>query len=118
MNTMTGLILKLILMPLTIVAADYLLPGLTFSSIYQPIVVGLIIAAIGHAMEIAFLKNGTIWINNFLDFVAAAAVLYFSPTFLSGVTVTLGAAMIVALFIGLVEYFQHMYFVKSGKAQS
>lgn len=113
---MTGLIMKLIGSPLVVYLSSLLFPRLIdFTALYQPIAVGIIIALVGHVMELLLLKKGTVWISTALDFGAAFIVLYLSSFIFPGARVTVTGAMITAAIIAIAEHLQHMYLVKVDK---
>ncbi len=54
----------------------YLLPGVDFASLWQPILVGLVLALIGVAMEYSILRRGTLWVSVAADFAASVLIVY------------------------------------------
>lgn len=109
--------MKLIICPLTVYISDILFKGVFYSTIYQPIVVGLILAVSAHMMEVLMLKRDTQWMSLALDFVAATAIVYFSQFFLRGSVVSLNGALLTAFLLGITEYFQHMWLISTGKTK-
>lgn len=114
---MTGLVMKLIVCPLTVLAADYFLRNLNYSSLYQPILVGLVIAVGGHLAEVLLLKRGTLWISTIVDFILAIVVVYYSQFFLSGAYVTWPGAAITAAVISVIEAGTHLFLIRSGRTK-
>jgi len=114
---MTSLILKIILTPLCIVAADWLIPGVRFGNYSQAVLLGLILAVVGVVMEYVLLKRGTLWISTILDVVVSAVLIYFIARMLPGTVVTFGGALITGVILGAVEYFLHLWLIKSGMAK-
>ena len=114
---MTGLIMKLIICPLVVYLADVLSNEVNYAALYQPILVGLILAALAHTMEVFFLKKETIWLSTGLDFVAAAAVLYISGLVIPGATVTFIGAIVTALVLTATEIAQHLWLTKKDKTE-
>lgn len=114
---MTGLIMKLIACPLTIVFADALFRGVRYASIYQSIGVGLILAVLAHLLETVILKKGTLWISTIADFGAAFVIIYFSQYFLRNARVTFTGALLTAILVALIEYFVHTYLINADKTK-
>jgi hypothetical protein len=56
---MTGLIIKLIVCPITVIFASYIFPNVGYTY-WQPIIVGLILAVAAHMMEVFLIKEGYI----------------------------------------------------------
>lgn len=114
---MLGFIMKIILMPVVVALSDYFLANVNYGSLYQAVMVGIIIAVIGQLMEVMLLRRGTVWTSTVLDFAAAYAVVYFSQYFFPGSSVTLVGAFMVAVVIGLTEYLMHRWLVNTGRAE-
>ena len=114
-NTMTGLIMKLIICPLTLIISDYLFADVYYLYIYQAIFTGITIALVAHLMELFLLKPGTLLISTIADFLVAFVIVYFSHIILPGVKVTLIGGALVSTLLALTEYFQHLYLIRSGK---
>ena len=115
---MTGIILKIIFCPIAVAAVSFVLPThIYYPSFYYPLFVGLVIALVGHAMEIMLLQSETVWLSTMLDIGAAALITYFSQYLLDGSYVTFWGAFITALVVGATEHLQHSYLVSSGKTR-
>ncbi|MBC2581922.1 DUF2512 family protein [Clostridium sp. DJ247] len=114
---MTGLIMKIIICPLAVLSSDYLFTDVYFPYAYQAIVLGLILAVAAHVMELLFLKKGTFWINNVLDFIAAAVIVYVGQFFLTGARITFIGALLTSALLTITEYFQHLHLIRSGKTE-
>lgn len=114
---MTGFILKLIGCPLLVYIADLFIPGVRYANIVQIILVGVIIAIVGHLMEVLLLRSTTITMSTILDFLAAFAIVYLSQFFLPGAAITFAGALLTALIIAIAEYAQHLYLTKTHKTQ-
>ena len=112
---MTGLIMKLIICPLTLIISDYLFADVYYLYIYQALFTGITIALVAHFMELFLLKPGTLLISTIADFLAAFVIVYFSHIILPGVKVTLIGGALVSTLLALTEYFQHLYLIRSGK---
>jgi uncharacterized membrane protein YeaQ/YmgE (transglycosylase-associated protein family) len=112
---MMGLLIKLVVCPITVIFASYLFPTMSYGAIYQPIIVGLILAAAGHIMELFLLKPGTFWISTFADFIAATLIVYIVSMFFEAAYVTFVAALFTGFLLAVTEYFQHQWLLKYGK---
>lgn len=114
---MVGLIIKIIVCPIVLLLSDYFLGDVNFSYVSQAIIVGIVLAIIGHVMELLLLKRKTVWLNTSLDFGAAFAVVFLSQYFARGISITIPGALIVAFVVAVAEHFVHLYLVRSGRAK-
>jgi uncharacterized membrane protein YeaQ/YmgE (transglycosylase-associated protein family) len=113
---MLGLLVKLIVCPLTVMFAAYILPNVNYTYWYQPVIVGLVLAVAAHSMELMLLREGTLWLSTFMDFVAGTLVVYFVSLFMMA-TVTFFGAILTALLLTLTEIVQHRWLIRSGRTQ-
>jgi uncharacterized membrane protein YvlD (DUF360 family) len=114
---MIGLILKIVVSPLSILFTDYFSEEINYPNIYSVIIVGLIIAFTGHLLELYTLRKGTLWISTAMDFTAATAIIYLSQLFIRGTMNTIGGALVTAVIICIFEVMLHYYLIKSGKTR-
>lgn len=114
---MKGLIIKLFVCPITVILASILFAQVHYPALYQPILVGIVLALVGYGMETLVLRKGTIWTSTILDFSASAAIVYFSALIFAGARVTLLGALLTAFLLGLTEHLQHKMLVESGRTQ-
>lgn len=114
---MVGFIMKVIMLPVIVAFSDFFLANVDYGTLFRAVVVGLILAVVGQLMEVLMLRRGTIWTSTVLDFVVAYAVVYFSQYFFPGAAVSFVGAFIIAVVIGLVEYLEHTWLVRSGRAE-
>lgn len=114
---MTSLIMKIIICPLAVLLSDYLFADIYFPYIYQAIILGIILAVAAYVMELLFLKKGTFWINNVLDFILATVIVYVSQFFFTGARITFIGALLTSALLTITEYFQHLYLIRSGKTK-
>jgi len=114
---MLNLIMKLIILPIAVTFAGYMLINVNFSAAYQPIVIGLTLAVAGHLLEWALLSKNTFWLSLIVDFVTAAVIIYFSGYFFFNADVTFLGAVVTALFLTAIELFVHLWLVRSGRAR-
>jgi hypothetical protein len=112
-----SLLLKIFTCPIALIIAMYLFPGVDYTSIWQPIVVGLVLAVVGVAMEYFILKRGALWLSVAADFVTSVLIVYFLSNLLWNASVTFLGAVLIGLLLGVIEYFTHRYLISSGQAQ-
>ncbi|MFZ5986053.1 MAG: DUF2512 family protein [Bacillota bacterium] len=114
---MTGLLMKLVICPVTLLISDVLFNGVNYYNIYQPIIVGIVLAVAAHMMELLLLRKGTLRMSNIADFIAAFAIVYLSQFLLPFAAVTFTGALFTAALLTITEHFQHLYLIKSGKTR-
>ncbi len=115
---MTGLIIKLIVCPITIIVASYIFPNVEYTYLWQPIAVGLIVAIAAHMMEVFLLRENTFWISALMDFGAATLMVYFVSLFLVGAEdVTVFGSFLTGLLLTITEMFQHRYLIRNGRTR-
>ncbi|MBT2650084.1 DUF2512 family protein [Bacillus sp. ISL-34] len=115
---MKSLLLKIFVCPITLIIAMYFFAGINYLSIWQPIVIGLVLAFVGVGMEYFILRNGTLWISVGADFVTSVLIVYFLSNLLWNASVTFLGAIFVGIILGVIEYFTHRFLISSGKAQN
>lgn len=109
--------MKIIMCPLVVILASYLFPNVNYSALSQPIVVGLVLALAGTMMEYLFLREGTLWMNTGMDFVASSVIVYFMTLFFIGARVTVLGAILTGLLLAITEHFTHVYLIQSSKTR-
>lgn len=114
---MIGLIIKVLVCPLVVYISDMVFKDINYINSYQAIITGLVIAVIGHIMEVFILKKGTLWISSFADLAASFIIVYLSQFFLPGSYITPAGAAITALIIAITEHLEHIYLIKEGKTK-
>jgi uncharacterized membrane protein YvlD (DUF360 family) len=110
------LLLKILIAAVIVLVSDFLIANVFYPSFYQPILVGIVLAAVGYMMEKALLRRGTVWVTTGLDIVASAILLYISVYFFPGSRITLDGALLTALFLGIAEYFYHHWLIRGERA--
>jgi hypothetical protein len=115
--TLTSLILKIFACPIAVIVAMYLFPGVDYGSLWQAIVVGIVLALVGVAMEYFLLRRGTLWLSVAADFAVSVLIVYFLSNFLVDTSVTFLGAILIGLLLGIIEYITHRYLISSGKTQ-
>lgn len=114
---MTSLAMKIVICPIAVLLSSYIFPNVYYPNWFQAILVGIILAAGGVMLEYLFLREGTLWSSNIIDFVASFLIVYFVSQFLPGAVVTFWGAFLVALLITVTEHFQHAFLIRSGRTQ-
>lgn len=112
---MAGFIVKIILCPMAVLFASFILTNVTFSMWYQPIILGVIIAIVGYFMEVLMLRRDTNWLTVLLDFFMSAAIVYFGSLIFGNSFVSFWGAVFTGLIIAVVEVFQHYWLLYSGR---
>lgn len=113
---MWGLLVKLIVCPLVIILANVIFANVNYTVLYQPIIVGLILALFAHMMEVMFLKRGTLWISTIFDFIAATLIVYL-VSLLQEAKVTFLGAILTAIILMVTEIIQHLWLIRSGRTK-
>lgn len=114
---MVGLIMKLIICPVTLIISDVLFRGLNYATVSQAIIVGVVLALSAHMMELLLLRKENFWISTIADFIASFAIVYFSQFFFANARITFSGALFAAILLTFTEYFQHMYLIKTGRTR-
>jgi uncharacterized membrane protein len=109
--------MKLVICPLTVIASSYLFPNVNYASLYQPIILGFILAVAGVMMEYLFLREGTVWLSTAMDFAASVLIVYFVSQFFVGAAVTFFGAILTGLLLAVTEYFTHNWLIRTGRTQ-
>lgn len=114
---MTSLWIKFFGCPLGVILAAWLLPNVDYTSYYQPIVIGFILAGVGVLMEYLLLREGTLWTSTMLDFAASVLIVYFVSKLMPGAAVTWIGAILTGALLAVLEYFTHLWLIRNGKTQ-
>ncbi|WP_026701485.1 DUF2512 family protein [Salibacterium aidingense] len=114
---MIGLIIKIFICPITVLISSFIFPNVNFENLWQPIIVGLILAVCAHVLEIFILKEGTFWFSSIVDFIAASIIVYVVSLFFTTATVTIFGAFLTGLLLSITELAQHNWLIKSGKTE-
>ncbi|MGC4379376.1 DUF2512 family protein [Fictibacillus sp. Mic-4] len=114
---MTGLLIKIFVCPTILIIASFILPNVHYSSAYQAAIVGLVLALVGHMMEVMLLREDTLVLSAVLDFFASTLIVYFVSAWLPNTTVTFPGAILTAVLLTIAEIPLHRYLVRSGQAR-
>lgn len=109
--------MKVIACPLVVYICDMIFNDICYSSPYQAIITGLVLAVAGHMMEVLMLKKGTLWVSTFVDLIVFFGLIYVSQFFFPGAYINITGAAITAIILSAAEHFQHMYLIKEGKTR-
>ncbi|WP_163969814.1 phage holin family protein [Oceanobacillus halotolerans] len=112
---MTGLIVKLLICPIGLIIASWLLPNVNFTFWYQPILLGIVLAIIGYFMEVLMLREETKGLSLFLDFAASVAIIYVGAWLMLGVSISFWGAILTAAILAITEIVQHNWLLRSGR---
>lgn len=112
---MSGFLVKIIVCPLIVYISGIFFRQVSFTALYQPIIIGLILAVAAHTIELYTLKPGTLWISTAIDFVTATPIIYIVPFFMKGLSISFGGAIFTALLFTITEVFQHSWLINSNK---
>ncbi|MFT4412605.1 DUF2512 family protein [Fredinandcohnia humi] len=110
---MTGLFMKIIILPLVVAICAGIFGNVDYVRWYQPIIVGLLLAIVGHLMEVMMLRRNTEVITDITDFITAALVVYFVSIFLEGARVSFWGAVLTALVVTLIEIPVHRWLTRT-----
>ncbi|MCP8615411.1 DUF2512 family protein [Salirhabdus salicampi] len=113
---MSGLVMKLFMCPIGVILAWIMFPNVFYTTIFQPIIIGFILAVSAHLMEILILRKLTFWVSTIADFIAATLIVYFVSQ-LQVTYVTFFGAILTALLLTITEIIQHRWLIKSGKTK-
>jgi uncharacterized membrane protein YvlD (DUF360 family) len=116
-SQMTSFLLKIIVCPLGVILAAYALSGVQYAAYYQPILVGIALAVVGVIMEYVLLHRGTLWVSTLLDFIVTAIVVYYASNSMAGAYVTFMGAVWTSVLLTVVEYFLHLWLIRSGRTR-
>ena len=104
---MNNFFLKLFLTPGVLFLADIFSPSISFTNPWRIVSVGLFIAVLNFVLDTTLLRRtGTSWLA-IIEFVATAVVVYFAPSFVTGVVVTTTGALLSGVLLGISEYCTH-----------
>lgn len=114
---MTGLWIKLVSCTAFVFLTDAITDHVDFTGWFQAVVMGVILAIIGHLMEVLLLRPGRLWTMTILDFFATAALAYIGQWFLPGTFITVIGALLLSSFLTIVEYYLHRWLIYHGKTE-
>lgn len=110
-----NLLIKFVGIPVIVIVAGYLLQGIDFANVYQPIIVGLTIGAVGYFLEFLIVRKGLLWAGIAIDFIAAVFIFYSISNMLPGARVTFLNVVLIAIVLMIVEYFVHRHLITNDK---
>lgn len=110
-----NLVLKLVWFSVTLILADLYLESLDYSSIYQPIIVSIVLAIVGVFMERSMLSDHTFWRSLIADYITAVVIVYASGFFLPNAAINIYGAMYGSAFLGLMEYIMHRWLLRTDR---
>jgi hypothetical protein len=104
---MVMLLIKLIVCPLLVGLADLMMADVFFPSTLSVVLIGVVLAVIGTAMEFIMLRPGTLWLTTIADGAATAGIVYVSQFLIAGAYVSVVAALLTGGLFALAEYYMH-----------
>ncbi|UOQ94316.1 YndM family protein [Halobacillus shinanisalinarum] len=114
---MTSLLVKIVTLPIVLILAMYFLESVNYGSIWQPIMVAIVLTAIGIVMEYMLLKDeGSLWKSTILDFITSFIIIWGFSNIFAGAEVTFVGALLTSLVIGISEYLLHKHLISTRKA--
>ncbi|WP_076850175.1 DUF2512 family protein [Rubeoparvulum massiliense] len=114
---MSSLMMKILICPIGVAVAGWLFPNVYYAGLYQPLVVGLLLAIAGFFLEYLVLRKGTLWISTVLDFIATALLVYLISNLFMDAVVSVFGAILTAGLLTVVEYFTHRWLIRTGRAE-
>ncbi|WP_110943555.1 hypothetical protein [Virgibacillus senegalensis] len=112
---MISLLIKIVMLPIIILFFSYFFEGVYFESIWQTIAAIVLLAVVGVVMEAVLLRRKTFWLSIVLDFAATAVLLLVIAEVFDSIHVSLTGAILIALVVGVQEYFVHLLLINNGK---
>lgn len=103
---MISFIIKLIVTPLLILLATRVSTEIEYPLLYQPILIGLILAGIGQIMELKLFETRLVSLCLLIDFTAAVGIIYISQFLFNNSLITPKATLMTSVIFLLSEYFQ------------
>ncbi|HEX6593503.1 MAG TPA: DUF2512 family protein [Bacillota bacterium] len=114
---MVGLLMKLIIAPSGVIIASWIFPNVNFANWFQPIILGIIIAFVGHFMEVLMLREDTNWMTTIADFVVASAIVYFGAMFFVNADVTFWGSILTGGLLAIAEIFLHSWLINNERTK-
>lgn len=110
---MINFLLKLTVIPVIVIIADLFSENqIYFGSVYEALIIGLVIAVVNLAIEHFMFRRGTFWVTTIIDFVLAVCLLFFGTNMFDDAYLGTLGAVSTALIITLYEYFLHLRLMK------
>nr|WP_275583899.1 DUF2512 family protein [Scopulibacillus daqui] len=117
-QTVTNVILKIVLTPVIIIIADlFSNVQINYGTAYEAVIIGVIVGLINFAVELLLFRRGTFWITTIADFVITMFVIFFGSNVFRDAYIGALGAFTLSLIITVLEYFIHFYVLK-GKWQT
>jgi uncharacterized membrane protein YvlD (DUF360 family) len=106
-NTMNflGHVVRFIVSALVLLVVGWLVPQFSVGGFWSALVLALVIALLGWAIEGIFGKKVTPFGRGIVGFLASALVIWLAQFVVSGVSVSVIGALLAALVIGIIDLF-------------
>jgi uncharacterized membrane protein YvlD (DUF360 family) len=111
---MTSLLIKVIVFPIFMIVFSYIMQGMDFTTLYQAIAAGLVLALVATGMEYMITIKSTLWLSVAADFILFLLIIESLNTFPS-IHVTFPTAVLSSVLLSAIEYFIHLFLIKSGR---
>jgi len=108
-------LVKFTISTVVLLLSSFLLPEISYPYLYQPIVVGFVLAWASYMVELMLLNKGTLWISTLTDLAVSIIIVYFVSLLLPGSSVSVTGATLTAIFLAMAEYLQHIMLIRSIK---
>jgi uncharacterized membrane protein len=116
-DSLISFLIKLVVFPLVIILSAYLFPNVNYVTLFDPIIIGIILAGAGNMLEYAFLNEETLWLSTGIDFVASVLLVYFISLFFVDSRVTFFGAILTGFIVAVTEHFTHLWLIRSGRTK-
>lgn len=107
---MVGLLTRLIVCQSVVFLSSAMFAGnVYYTSLYQIIGVGIVLAVAGYIMEVWLLGKINYWLITGMDLIAAAVIVYLSNFVFTGALITSLGALLTAFLLAITELIQLGY---------
>lgn len=100
-----GHIVRFVVSALVLMVTAWLVPAFSVGGFWSALLLALVIAAIGWAVEALFGTKVTPFSRGIVGFLVSALVIYVAQFFIPSVSISIIGAILAALIIGLIDLF-------------
>lgn len=101
---MRNAIAKIIAHPLGLYILATLMPNVNYTSVYEIITVGLVLAAVAYAFDALFIRSMSFTTNAIIKAIVIGLLVWLSQFVFIGSFVSIWGAVITGIVLGIVEY--------------
>lgn len=105
MTNLLGTIVRLIVSALVYRFVAFLVPGFRINNFQSAIILAIVVALIGWAIEAAFRHRITRYHRGIVGFIVSVVILYLAQWIVPGIRVTIIGAIVASLVIGIIDMF-------------